>query len=187
MGTLLLKNASMLVTMDDERRTIADGAIFAGDNVIEMVGATSDLPAGADRVIDATGMVVLPGLINTHHHLYQTLTRALPAVENANLFDWLTYLYPIWAELTAEAVYHSALVGLAELLLSGCTTPKHVYPRTIPLAVAEGAQFLVTSQNTDGSWGSGRETTSFSVLAAVPGSHDAFRVATTALCVMALL
>ncbi len=128
MGTLLLKNASMLVTMDDERRTIADGAIFAGDNIIEMVGATPDLPAEADRVIDATGMVVLPGLINTHHHLYQTLTRALPAVENANLFDWLTYLYPIWAELTAEAVYHSALVGLAELLLSGCTTVSdHLY------------------------------------------------------------
>jgi cytosine/adenosine deaminase-related metal-dependent hydrolase len=128
MGTLLLKNASMLVTMDDERRTIADGAIFAGDNVIEMVGATPDLPTEADRVIDATGMVVLPGLINTHHHLYQTLTRALPAVENANLFDWLTYLYPIWAELTAEAIYHSALVGLAELLLSGCTTVSdHLY------------------------------------------------------------
>ena len=128
MGTLLLKNASMLVTMDDERRTIADGAIFAGDNVIEMVGVTPDLPAEADRVIDATGMVVLPGLINTHHHLYQTLTRALPAVQNANLFDWLTYLYPIWAELTAEAVYHSAMVGLAELLLSGCTTVSdHLY------------------------------------------------------------
>ena len=73
-------------------------------------------------------MVVLPGLINTHHHLYQTLTRALPAVQNANLFDWLTCLYPIWAELTAEAVYHSALVGLAELLLSGCTTVSdHLY------------------------------------------------------------
>ena len=128
MGTLLLKNAGMLVTMDDERRTIADGAIFAGDNVIEMVGATPDLPSEANTVIDATGMVVLPGLINTHHHLYQTLTRALPAVQNANLFDWLTCLYPIWAELTAEAVYHSALVGLAELLLSGCTTVSdHLY------------------------------------------------------------
>ena len=128
MGTLLLKNAGVLVTMDDGRRTLADGAIFAGDNVIEMVGTTADLPAEADTVIDATGMVVLPGLINTHHHLYQTLTRALPAVQNANLFDWLTYLYPIWAELTAEAVYHSALVGLAELLLSGCTTVSdHLY------------------------------------------------------------
>ena len=128
MGTLLLKNASMLVTMDDERRTIGDGAIFAGGNVIEMVGATPDLPAEADTVIDATGMVVLPGLINTHHHLYQTLTRAMPTVQNASLFDWLTYLYPIWAELTAEAVYHSALVGLAELLLSGCTTVSdHLY------------------------------------------------------------
>jgi 8-oxoguanine deaminase len=86
------------------------------------------LPVEADRVIDASGMVVLPGLINTHHHLYQTLTRALPAVQNAELFAWLRYLYPVWAELSAEAVYHSALVGLAELILSGCTTTgDHLY------------------------------------------------------------
>ena len=128
MGTLLLKNARLLVTMDEQRRKIPDGGIFVGDNVIKAVGPTKELPAGADRVIDASRMVVLPGLINTHHHLYQTLTRALPVVQSAKLFDWLVYLYLIWAEMTAEAVYHSALVGLAELLLTGCTTASdHLY------------------------------------------------------------
>jgi len=128
MGTLLLKNARLLVTMDDRRRRIPDGGLFVRDNVLEAAGPTADLPSEADRVIDAAGMVVLPGLINTHHHLYQTLTRALPAVQNAKLFDWLRALYPIWAELTAEAVYHSAVVGLAELLLTGCTTANdHLY------------------------------------------------------------
>ena len=128
MGTLLLKNARLLVTMDDQRRRIPDGGIFVQDNVIKDVGPPTELPAEADRIIDASGMVVMPGLINTHHHLYQTLTRALPAVQNAELFDWLVYLYPIWAELTPEAVYHSALVGLAELLLTGCTTANdHLY------------------------------------------------------------
>ncbi len=128
MTTLLLKNARLLVTMDEQRRKLPDGGLFVRDNVIEMVGPTAELPAQADRVIDASRMVVLPGLINTHHHLYQTLTRAMPAVQNARLFDWLVYLYPIWANLTAEAVYHSALVGLAELLLSGCTTVSdHLY------------------------------------------------------------
>ncbi len=128
MGTLLVKNAKQLVTMDETRRKIADGAIFVRDNVIAAVGPTRDLPATADRVIDASRMVVLPGLINTHHHLYQTLTRAVPAVQNAELFDWLVYLYPLWAELDAEAVYTSALIGLAELLLSGCTTVSdHLY------------------------------------------------------------
>ena len=128
MGTLLVKNAKQLLTMDETRRKIADGAIFVRDNVIAAVGPTRDLPARADRVIDASRMVVLPGLINTHHHLYQTLTRAVPAVQNAELFDWLVYLYPLWAELDAEAVYTSALIGLAELLLSGCTTVSdHLY------------------------------------------------------------
>lgn len=128
MGTLLVKNARLLVTMDEQRRKIVNGGLFVRDNVIEAVGPTSELPDQADRIIDASRMVVLPGLINTHHHLYQTLTRALPAVQNAELFDWLVYLYPIWAEMTSEAVYHSALVGLAELLLTGCTTANdHLY------------------------------------------------------------
>ena len=128
MSTLLLRNARLLVTMDGDRRKIPGGGLFVRDNVIQAVGASRDLPETADRIIDATDMVVMPGLVNTHHHLYQTLTRALPAVASAELFDWLRYLYPIWAQMDAEAVYHSALVGLAELLLSGCTTVSdHLY------------------------------------------------------------
>lgn len=128
MSTLLVKNATLLVTMDEEMRRIEDGGIFVRDNVIEAVGPTGELPREADRVIVASGMIVLPGLVNTHHHLYQTLTRALPAVQDVELFDWLRTLYPIWAELTGEAVYVSALVGLAELVLSGCTTTTdHLY------------------------------------------------------------
>ncbi len=131
MSTLLLKHARLLMTMDDEHRRIPDGGLYVRDNVITQVGPTAELPAEADVVIDARGMVVLPGLINTHHHLYQTLTRAVPAAQNVELFDWLRTLYPIWAGLTSEAVYVSALVGLAELLLSGCTTTSdhlYIYP-----------------------------------------------------------
>ncbi len=122
MSTLLLRNADLLVTMDEERREIKDGAILLRDNVIQAVGRTSDLPGQADRVIDLRGKMVLPGLVNTHHHLYQTLTRCLPSTQDAPLFAWLQNLYPIWAKLTPEAVYISALVGLAELALTGCTT-----------------------------------------------------------------
>ena len=126
MSTLLLKNADLLITMDDARRTIAGGGLFVRDNVIQQVGPTAELPAEADQVIDARGMVVLPGLVNTHHHLYQTLTRCL-AVDDG-LFGWLRTLYPIWARMNGEAVYVSAKVGLAELLLSGCTTSSdHLY------------------------------------------------------------
>jgi 8-oxoguanine deaminase len=126
MSTLLLKNADLLVTMDGARRRIASGGLFVRDNVIEQVGPTAELPASADRVIDARGMVVLPGLVNTHHHLYQTLTRCL--AQDDGLFGWLRTLYPIWARMNGEAVYVSAKVGLAELLLSGCTTSSdHLY------------------------------------------------------------
>lgn len=128
MTTLLVRHADILVTMDGERREIADGGLFARDGVIEAVGATPTLPKTADQVLDLRGHVVLPGLINTHHHLYQTLTRAVPAAQDADLFTWLKTLYPIWARLTSEAVYVSALVGLAELVLSGCTTSSdHLY------------------------------------------------------------
>lgn len=128
MPTLLVRNADLLVTMDDHLPRIRDGGLFVRDNVIEQVGPTASLPPEADRVLDAGGMIVLPGLVNTHHHLYQTLTRAIPAVQDATLFQWLRTLYPIWAGLTAEAIYTSALVGLAELMLSGCTTAAdHLY------------------------------------------------------------
>ena len=129
MPTLLVRNAKLLITMDNEKRQLPEGALFVRDNVVERVGSTAelgDLPA--DRVIDARGKIVLPGLVNTHHHLYQTLTRAVPAAQNTTLFGWLKTLYPIWAEMDAEAVYTSALVGCAELMLSGCTTASdHLY------------------------------------------------------------
>ncbi len=134
MSTLLLKHADVLVTMEglgEANRRISDGGLFVRDNVIEHVGPTSALPEGADRVIDAGGMIVLPGLINTHHHLYQTLTRAVPGAQDAPLFKWLKILYDIWAGMTPEAIHTSALVGLAELMLSGCTTASdhlYIYP-----------------------------------------------------------
>ena len=131
MGTLLVRNAELLVTMDEARQRIPGGGVFVRDHVIEQVGPTAGLPAEADRVIDARGMIVLPGLVNCHHHLYQTLTRAVPGAQDAGLFGWLKTLYPIWAGLTPEAIYASALVGLAELVLSGCTTASdhlYIYP-----------------------------------------------------------
>lgn len=131
MSTLLVHHADLLVTMDDRDRRVAHGGLFARDGVIEQVGPTPELPAIADEVVDARGMIILPGLVNTHHHLYQTLTRAVPPAQNVTLFQWLKTLYPIWAGLTPEAVYISALVGLAELMLSGCTTASdhlYIYP-----------------------------------------------------------
>jgi 8-oxoguanine deaminase len=128
MPTTLIRNAKVIVTMDAQRREIADGSILVLDNVIEQVGTASTVPTQADQVIDLSGHIVLPGLVNTHHHLYQTLTRAVPAAQDADLFHWLKTLYPIWANLTAEAVHTSALVGMAELMLSGCTTSSdHLY------------------------------------------------------------
>lgn len=132
MPTLLVRNADVLVTMDGrEGKPITDGGMLVRDNVIEQVGPSTELPDGADKVIDAQGMIILPGLVNTHHHLYQTLTRAVPVAQDATLFKWLKTLYQIWAGLTADAVYTSALVGLAELVLSGCTTVSdhlYIYP-----------------------------------------------------------
>ncbi len=131
MPTTLLKNATLLITMDDARRRITGGGLYIEDNVIRQAGPTDDLPAVADRVLDARGMVILPGLVNCHHHLYQSLTRALPTAQDAELFDWLRTLYPVWAGLTAEAVYVSALTALSEMVLSGCTTAAdhlYIYP-----------------------------------------------------------
>lgn len=122
MSTFLLKNATVLVTMDASRREIADGGLFARDGVIERVGATPDLPATADDVLDASGHLVLPGLVNTHHHLYQSLTRAVPGAQDSGLFDWLKTLYPVWANLDPDSVRIATTLGLLELAKSGCTT-----------------------------------------------------------------
>lgn len=151
MPTLLLRHADVLVTMDATRRRIADGGLYARNGSIEQVGPTHELPAEADTVIDARGMVILPGLVNTHHHLYQTLTRCM--AQDSVLFDWLVTLYPIWSRLTPEAAYLSAKLGLAELMLSGCTTSSdhlYVYPNGVRIddeiqaAVELGIRFTGT-------------------------------------------
>jgi len=134
--TLLIRNARVLVTMDDERREIPNGSVFIRDNVIEQVGPSDQLPASADEVIDAANHVVMPGLVNTHHHMYQSLTRAIPAAQDAELFGWLTNLYPIWANLTGEMVHVSTLAAMSELILSGCTTSSdhlYIYPNDCKL------------------------------------------------------
>lgn len=122
MGSLLVRNAEVLVTMDPDRREIRGGGLFARDGLIEQVGPGDDLPREADEILDATGLLVLPGLVNTHHHLYQTLTRALPGAQDAGLFDWLRTLYPVWARMTPEDVDLATRTGLLELAHSGCTT-----------------------------------------------------------------
>jgi 8-oxoguanine deaminase len=126
-STLLVRNIHTLATMDAARRELRGAAIYVRDNAIVAVGTLADMPSTtADLVIDGGRHVVLPGLINTHHHLFQTLTRAL--AQNADLFTWLETLYPIWARLTADAAYVSAKVGMAELMLWGCTTTSdHLY------------------------------------------------------------
>lgn len=126
--TILIKNATLLVTMDGHRREIRDGGLFARNGFIEQIGFSADLPQFADVVLDLTGHIVLPGLINTHHHFYQTLTRAVPAAQDVNLFNWLKTLYPIWAKMTPDDIRISTQTALAELALSGCTTASdHLY------------------------------------------------------------
>jgi 8-oxoguanine deaminase len=126
--TLLVRNADVLVTMDDARREIADGGLYVVGDRIESVGVSSSLPATADVVLDLAGHVVLPGLVNTHHHMYQGLTRAVPAVQDGTLFEWLRGLYPLWARMTPEMLRVATKVAIAELLLTGCTTSSdHLY------------------------------------------------------------
>lgn len=136
MPTLLVKNARVVVTMDEARREIPGGGVFVRDRVIEAVGSASELPETADEVLDLSDHVVLPGLVNTHHHMYQSLTRVIPGGQNDELFGWLKTLYPIWAGLSAEAVYISAKLAAAELVLSGCTTSSdhlYIFPNDVTL------------------------------------------------------
>ncbi|RZI90059.1 MAG: 8-oxoguanine deaminase, partial [Variovorax sp.] len=136
MTTLLIRHADRVATFDDARSELASASVFVRDNLIEAIGPAADLPQTADEVIDARGHVVIPGLVNTHHHMYQTLTRAIPAVQDAELFSWLRGLYPIWAGLTPEMVRVSTQTAMAELLLSGCTTSSdhlYIYPNGVRL------------------------------------------------------
>lgn len=122
----LIRNADVILTMDDSRQEIKGGDILVRDGVIEAVG--KGLYDDDAQIIDAEGCLVTPGLVNTHHHLYQTLTRAVPEAQDALLFGWLKTLYPIWSKFGPEHMRVSALVGLAELALSGCsTTSDHLY------------------------------------------------------------
>lgn len=124
----LLRNADLIVTMDQNRHEIAGGYILIEDNRIAAVGDATSVPGEADETIDMTGHIVLPGLINTHHHMFQSLTRAVPGAQDAELFDWLKMLYPIWGRLTPEALDISTRLAMAELMLSGCTTTSdHLY------------------------------------------------------------
>jgi cytosine/adenosine deaminase-related metal-dependent hydrolase len=128
MPTLLIRNARLVATMDAQRRELAGGSVFIRDRVIAQVGPAEELPDSADRVIDARDMVILPGMVNTHHHLFQSLTRALPEAQDHGLFDWLTTHYGVWDGLTPEMVYISAQTALAELALTGATTVSdHLY------------------------------------------------------------
>ena len=122
MATLLVRHADVLVTMDGDRREIPDGGLFARNGVVERVGPTAELPDTADEILDARGQLVLPGLVNCHHHLDQTLTRNLPAAQDTNLFPWLKVHYRIWAAKTPDELRNAVMLGCAELALSGCTT-----------------------------------------------------------------
>jgi cytosine/adenosine deaminase-related metal-dependent hydrolase len=154
MTTLLIHDASCIATFDHADpalgRELADASLFVRDHLIEWIGPASQLPAAlrdtADETIDARGHLVMPGLVNTHHHMYQSLTRAIPAVQNAELFGWLRGLYPIWSGLTPEMVRVSTQVAMAELLMSGCTTTSdhlYLYPNGVQLEDSiEGAQAI---------------------------------------------
>ncbi|WP_342616621.1 8-oxoguanine deaminase [Rhodoferax sp. GW822-FHT02A01] len=156
MTTLLIHNAHTVATQDDHRSELKNASIYIRDNRIEAIGPAAAMPPEAlqaDEVIDARQHLVTPGLVNTHHHMYQSLTRAIPSVQNAELFGWLQGLYPLWAGLTPEMIHVSTQVAMAELLLSGCTTSSdhlYIYPNGVRLddsieaARAIGMRFVAT-------------------------------------------
>ncbi len=165
MTTLLIKNAQLVATFDhadsSQARELRDASVFVRGNLIEAIGPAFEMPEHADDVIDARGHLVMPGLVNTHHHMYQTLTRAIPDVQNAELFGWLRGLYPIWAGLTPEMVRVSTQVAMAELLLSGCTTSSdhlYIYPNGVRLddSIEAAAQIGMRFTATRGSMSVGR-------------------------------
>ncbi|EBA01856.1 hydroxydechloroatrazine ethylaminohydrolase [Rhodobacterales bacterium HTCC2150] len=149
MTDYVIKNAQAIATMDDDRRELTGADIRISQGIIQEIG--HGLSGG--EIIDASGCLVTPGLVNTHHHLYQTLTRAVPGGQNALLFGWLQTLYPIWSRFGPEEMRISAQVGMAELMLSGCTmTSDHLYlypngsrlDDTIEAAVDIGMRFHPT-------------------------------------------
>ena len=163
MTSQLLTNIDVLATMNDARTgnsgcgdELANAAILIENGVINAVGSSAELASHADKVdevIDLSGHIVIPGLVNTHHHLFQNLTRLIPEAQNESLFGWLKTLYPIWQQLTPDDIYISAAIGLSELALSGCTTSSdhlYLYPNgsrlddTIEAAQDVGIRFTAT-------------------------------------------
>ena len=153
MTSLLIRNAHTIATQNDAGDELHNASVLVQNGLIASIGPAHELPHTADEVIDARGHLVVPGLVNTHHHMYQSLTRAVPAVQNAELFGWLRGLYPIWAGLTPDMVRVSTQVAMAELLLSGCTTSSdhlYIYPNGVRLddsidaARAIGMRFVAT-------------------------------------------
>jgi len=129
---LLVRDARLVATVDAGGRELPGGWVAVTDGLVSGVGASTDPVPAAATVLDAGGCLVTPGLVNTHHHIYQNLTRSYRPAVNGTLFEWLTTLYPRWALLDEEAAYVSAWVGLAELALGGCTTSTdhlYVHPR----------------------------------------------------------
>lgn len=135
MSTLLLKNIHTLITMDATRREIKDASVLLRDGIIEHVGTTAELSTqSADEIINCQNRIVLPGLVNTHHHMVQSLTRVI--AQDDELFRWLKTLYPIWTRLTGQALYTASKLAMAELILSGCTTSsdhQYIYPNDVTL------------------------------------------------------
>ena len=161
--SLLIRDLRLLVTMDRRGRRIPGGYLYAEDGEITAVGARVPPGLRAERTIRAPYAIGIPGLVNTHHHLCQTLTRAHPRAADAKLFDWLTTLYPVWAGLDEEAVHLAALVGMAELMLSGCTTTSdhhYLFPRgrtrLIDAEIAAAREIGVRFHATRGSMSVGR-------------------------------
>ena len=155
---LLVHDAELLATVDDARREIGGGWVAVTGGVVTGVGGPGDPPPAAARRVDVRGCLVTPGLVNTHHHLYQNLTRAFAPALTGGLFEWLVTLYPLWARLDEEAAFVSAWVGLTELALSGCTTSAdhlYVHPRgggdLISAEVAAGRELGVRFSPTRGS------------------------------------
>ncbi|WP_299202470.1 8-oxoguanine deaminase [uncultured Tateyamaria sp.] len=133
MTATLIRCAAYVVTMGDDRRILRDADVLLQDGQVAEIG--HGLQAAAE-IVDGAGCVVTPGLVNTHHHLYQTLTRAVPQAQDALLFGWLQALYPIWARFTPDHMFTSAQIGLAELALSGCTLSSdhlYLYPNGVRL------------------------------------------------------
>ena len=153
MSTLLIHNAHTVATQNDQGDELRETSVLVRDGLIAAIGPVSDMPHMADEVIDARHYLLVPGMVNTHHHMFQSLTRAIPRVQNAELFSWLRGLYPIWVRLTPDMIYTSTQLAMAELLMSGCTTSSdhlYIYPNSVTLddsieaARAIGMRFVAT-------------------------------------------